>query len=610
LQPAEANGPSANEAGRGHDPARWYSERLASHRTRVNRLQRLHVRLAWIRVAAIVLTVAVSYQACNSRTVSAAWIGLGVAVIVALAVVLARLEAAMASGTAAIRYCENGLARVEERWMEGGETGLAYIEENHPYSVDLDLFGKGGLFGLLCTARTPAGKETLAGWLTTPAPVGEALARQEAVRELETRPELREQLWQSGGQIESEVAEDRLSAWIEAPSRAVSSPARLLAAGLALAGLPAVWFLSQGRPLPALLIFSVQAIFARRHRALVEEVSRRAYRRANELVAIQSLVGVLEATQFTSPTLVSLRAELAVGELPSRRRLGGLIRWVEWLESRRNAVYLVLTAPFLWGTQLAMAIEAWRARHGAVVARWVRAVSRVEAMASLATHAFEHPTHVYPELVADTTGPLFEATALAHPLLPRGTRVANDLRLGSGTQMLLVTGSNMSGKSTLLRTVGVNAVLAQAGAPICGQGLRMSRLEIGATLRTLDSLQGGTSRFFAEIKRLKDIVAMAERSPFTLFLLDEILHGTNSQDRQKGGEAVLRALLDRGAIGLCTSHDLALARLADELHPRARNAHFQDRIEGDRLIFDYRLREGIVTRSNALDLMRLIGLPV
>ena len=597
-------------AERGRDPSGWYRERLAAHRDRLGRLQRLHVQLAWARVAAILLTVAVSYQACNSRTVSGNWAWLGVAVIVALAVGIGRLESRMGQREAAIAYGEQGLARLEERWMEGGDPGLAYVDESHAYAVDLDLFGRGGLFGLLCTARTAGGKETLAGWLKQPAPAQEALARQDGVRELERRPELREQLWQAGGRIESEVAGDRLVSWIEAPSRAVSLWTRLSAAGLALAAVPALWLLAEGRLLPAALVFAAQLLFASRHRALVAEVSRAAYRRTSELAAVQELVALLEATEFESGTLRAMRAELTAGELPSRRRLGRLIRWVEWLESRRNVAYLVLTGPFLWGTQLAFAIEAWRARHGAVVGRWVRAVATVESLASLATFAFEHPDHTYPELVADARGPLCEATGLAHPLLPRATRVANDLRLGDGNQMLLVTGSNMSGKSTLLRTVGTNAVLAQAGAPICGQGLRMSSLQIGATLRTLDSLQGGTSRFFAEIKRLKEIVTMAERSPFTLFLLDEILHGTNSQDRQKGGETVIRTLLDRGAIGLCTSHDLALARLADELSPRARNAHFQDRIEGDRLIFDYCLRDGIVTRSNALDLMRLIGLPV
>ena len=199
---------------------------------------------------------------------------------------------------------------------------------------------------------------------------------------------------------------------------------------------------------------------------------------------------------------------------------------------------------------------------------------------------------------------------MAHPLLPPATRIGNDVRLDRATRLLLVTGSNMSGKSTLLRTVGTTTVLALAGAPVPADRLRLSYLRVGASLRTVDSLQAGVSRFFAEIKRLRNIVSLAERSPLTLFLLDEILHGTNSQDRFAGAAAITRALVGHGAIGLITTHDLTLARIVDELAPAAVNVHFEDVISDDQLHFDYKLRPGVVTRANALALMKLVGLPV
>jgi DNA mismatch repair ATPase MutS len=176
--------------------------------------------------------------------------------------------------------------------------------------------------------------------------------------------------------------------------------------------------------------------------------------------------------------------------------------------------------------------------------------------------------------------------------------------------LLVVTGSNMSGKSTLLRTVGVNAVLAQAGAPVCAATMTLSPLQIGASLRAQDSLEAGVSRFFAEIKRLHQVLVMATHKPPVLFLLDEILNGTNSQDRREGAEAVIRSLLERGAVGLVTTHDLALSELADTQGSLGTNVHFQDTLEGDRLLFDYKLRPGVVTRRNALDLMRLVGIDV
>jgi DNA mismatch repair ATPase MutS len=205
---------------------------------------------------------------------------------------------------------------------------------------------------------------------------------------------------------------------------------------------------------------------------------------------------------------------------------------------------------------------------------------------------------------------LLQAEAVAHPLLPSAKCVANDAAFDAGHRLLLVSGSNMSGKSTFLRTLGINVVLAQAGAPVRARSMRLSPLAIGATLRIQDSLQGGASRFYAEITRLKQLLDLAGGSPPLFFLLDEVLAGTNSHDRLQGAEALIRALVDRNAIGLVTTHDLALAQVADALAPRASNAHFEDRLEGGKMIFDYRLRPGVVTRSNALELMRAVGLPL
>jgi DNA mismatch repair ATPase MutS len=234
----------------------------------------------------------------------------------------------------------------------------------------------------------------------------------------------------------------------------------------------------------------------------------------------------------------------------------------------------------------------------------------MEALCSLAGHAWEHPEDPFPELTADAGGPLFDGEALGHPLLPEGACVRNDLRLDGDLQLLLVSGSNMSGKSTLLRTVGVNAVLAQAGGTVRARRLRLSPLAVGASIRINDSLLAGRSRFYAEITRLRELVALAAGDLPLFFLLDEILHGTNSHDRQIGAEAVVRGLVERGAIGLVTTHDLALAQVAEALAPQAANIHFQDHMEAGRMVFDYRIHPGVVTKSNALELMRSVGLDV
>jgi DNA mismatch repair ATPase MutS len=242
------------------------------------------------------------------------------------------------------------------------------------------------------------------------------------------------------------------------------------------------------------------------------------------------------------------------------------------------------------------------------VRTWLASAGEFEALGSLAAYGFERPDDILPDIVDE--GASFVADALGHPLLPAARVVRNDVRLDADQRLLIVSGSNMSGKSTLLRTIGLNAVLARAGAPVMARGLRIGPLSIGATLRIQDSLQDGRSRFFAEITRLKAVVDLARLQPPALFLLDELFHGTNSHDRLVGAAGVLRALLGLGAVGLVTTHDMALASIVESLGPTAVNVHFEDRIEDGEMRFDYTMKPGPVTASNALALMRAVGLDV
>jgi DNA mismatch repair ATPase MutS len=260
---------------------------------------------------------------------------------------------------------------------------------------------------------------------------------------------------------------------------------------------------------------------------------------------------------------------------------------------------------------VAVAIESWRAEFGGHVPEWLAIAGEYEALSSLATYAYEHPSDPFPIIEDDpeTAGSpaIFEGLRLGHPLVPAGRMVRNDVLLAGDVRMLIVSGSNMSGKSTLLRTVGINTVLAMAGAPVRAERLTLSPLAMGATLHIQDSLLAGRSRFFTEVSRIRRISDLAGRQPQLMFLLDEILQGTNSHDRRVGAAAILHALIERGAIGLITTHDLALTAIADETG-RAVNVHFDDEFREGELVFDYRLKSGPVTRSNALELMRAMGL--
>jgi DNA mismatch repair ATPase MutS len=350
----------------------------------------------------------------------------------------------------------------------------------------------------------------------------------------------------------------------------------------------------------------------------VHEVAHGVEKREQELEVLAALMARIERDPVSTPLLTRLRDELHATGRPPALEIRHLARIVDVLSSGHNQIFGPIAALLLLQTQLAFAVESWRTRCGPAVPRWLAAVAEYEALSALATYHAEHPGDPFPEIIAGP--PLYEGEQLAHPLLPQDVAVPNDVSLGgSSPHLLVVSGSNMSGKSTLLRTVGVNAVLAQAGAPVRAAHLKISPLAIGSTLRLNDSLQEGRSRFYAEITRIAAIVALAKQlskssDPHVpggvLFLCDEILSGTNSGDRLQGATGILRGLLSLGAIGLVTTHDLALTAVAEKLQPLARNVHFEDRFEHDVLLFDYRLRPGVVRAGNAIPLMRSVGLDV
>jgi hypothetical protein len=327
-----------------------------------------------------------------------------------------------------------------------------------------------------------------------------------------------------------------------------------------------------------------------------------------ELKLLALLLERIEREQFKSSKLVQLRSSLDTDGVPPSEQIGRFNRLVNTLNWYRNEFFAPFSLLLLWRTQFAFALEKWRSRCGPAIGPWLKTVGEVEALCALAGYAYEHPDDPFPEIVHH--GPVFDGTNLRHPLVPRAQCVPNSVRLGGGPVLLVVSGSNMSGKSTLLRTVGINAVLALAGAPVRAERLRLSPLAIGATLRIQDSLQAGTSRFYAEIQRIHHIMELTKGPLPVLFLLDEVLHGTNSHDRAVGAEAIVKGLISRGAIGLVTTHDLALAQVADVLAPRAANVHFEDEMVDGKMTFDYRMRTGVVHKSNALALMRAVGLDV
>jgi len=504
---------------------------------------------------------------------------------------------------------DQGLARLDDHWAGTGATGERFLNGSHPYAEDLDMFGHGSLFELLSRARTRVGEETLANWLLAPAAPDVVRARQSAVVELRPRLDLREDLALLGEGIRTGEDAQALAEWAAAPPWSVSRPTRVIAALLGLLAFATLilWIAGFGI-IPFLVTLVIGRAFAFRMKATVERIVNGIDGPGRDLTLLSEVLRRLERERFESPRLVELRAALDVEGVAPSQQIARLNRLIDLLDARRNMLFAPLAAVLLWPLQFAIAIERWRQSSGPAVARWLAAVGELEALGSLAGYSYEHPDDPFPELSEGEAS--FVGEGLGHPLIPETRSVRTDLRLSDDLRVLIVSGSNMSGKSTLLRTVGINTALALAGAPVRAAALRLSPLQVGASIRVQDSLQAGASRFYAEITRLRQIVGLTEGSLPVLFLLDEILHGTNSHDRRIGAEGVVRGLIERRAIGLITTHDLALARIAEELAPRAANVHFEDHLEDGKMTFDYRLRPGTVQRSNALELMRSVGLEV
>jgi len=602
------------------DPHTIYNDRLANHRAEAASLRAKERAVSIGRIVSFFAAVLVAVLHFSG------WIAIPIVAFVALIVAHDRLIHRRRHAEAAARFCERGIERVNGTWQGRGFDGSNFATEHHPFAADLDVFGKGSVYELLCIATTAAGRSTLARWLLHPGDVNaaEVRERQMAVNELRDRIDLREETFVITAEVAAEVEEARLDDWSRERSllgrgeRIASIVITALAVIAFAIGIPslisrlvnatnpgAMPLYSPYASLPLIVMIVVVSLFARQMAERVAKVVSAVERREPALALLAGLLSVMERQTFSAPRLIALRSKLERNGVPASRQIERLRKLVALLDARRNQFFAPFALLFLWTTNVAFAIERWRLESGAEIVQWISTIAEIEALLSLSSFAFEHPLFAMPEVVDGDA--LFDGDAVGHPLIPDDRRVANDVRIGGELRLLIVSGSNMSGKSTLLRAIGVNTILALAGAPVCAARLRVTPMSVGASISLNDSLSEGASRFYAEILRIRDVLRIP---PPLLFLLDEVLGGTNSHDRRIGAAAIIRGLVSRGAIGLATTHDLALAQIADDLAPRAANVHFEDHIENGSVMFDYRMRPGVVTKSNALELMRAVGIEV
>lgn len=628
-------------------PVVVYRERLKERQARVTAAEQRYGQLANLRLLLFVGGFGLAIASWGFALLTPLSLAVPALLFVVSVIWHERVARQKAHAELAAAHVEAGLARLEHRWAGQGLSGERLMPSEHPYAADLDLVGEGSLFELLCQARTRAGERTLAHWLSCPEhPLpGEEIeltdrlaSRVAAVQELREGLDLREALALAGAGLRAEVEPEALCQWGERPIWSPSMTAYALAwlptlaapllLGLAVAGLlPWTPFI-----LVAVAELVVYRFTARRLALLTGQVDSA----GRQLVVLSQVLQILEAERFEAPRLRELAGRLTVSGRQASVAISSLDRRLSWLEAMKNAFFAPLGLITLWPLHWTLAIERWRAQAGSELRAWLDTLGELEALSSLAGYAYEHPADPFAEiepLTATTReghAPRLHGEALAHPLLP--SCVPNDIDLGGDDGAVwMISGSNMSGKSTYLRTVGINIVLALAGAPVHARRLSLTPLALGATLRIQDSLHEGRSRFFAEVRRLKQLADLARGELPLCFLLDELLAGTNSHDRQVGARALLARFSEAGALGLVTTHDLALGgkEAGGEPTPWLRDKHFTDALVEARkgrssdpsvepldedpeqaLSFDYLLRDGPLQGSNALALMRAVGLDV
>lgn len=589
-----------------------YTKRLKLAQRAADVERKRHIRTGNLRLAVFVAAAAVAYFSLGRHVISPLWLVALFAAFLALAFIDDATLRKQLLAERCAAYYQRGLARINETWQKFGNTGSQFAQPNHMYATDLDLFSPGGLFQLLSVARTGPGESMLARWLTNATTVQEIEARHRAVAELRALLDFREHMATVGDHPIMEKEAGPLWEWGESPAIAVSPGQRIIAVFLSAAMAAAMFWwafveflwLAKAMPQPPLaalvtllVVAAITAAFGFWWRKKVAESVEAFEKIRPGLALLSDLLLIVERASFTTEELRKLQQKL-IGAVKPSTQIRRLNFFADMLDSRENLFVRIFGPPLLWTTHVTFAIEEWRSRYGRITRLWIEAISEIEALNSLATYSYEHPDDPFPEITKGEGE--FRGVNLGHPLLPGCVR--NSVSLDSQHPLLIVSGSNMSGKSTFLRTIGINTVLALAGAPVRAQSLRLSLLSLATSLHIADSLQEGASHFSAEIARIRQIVEIARARAPALFLIDEILQGTNSEDRRIGAEAILNRLVNMRAIGAITTHDLALTNITGE------NAHFRDQIRDGRMSFDYVLKPGVVEGSNALELMRLYGL--
>ena len=609
------------------DARSYYEKRLVHFESLLATSRQLDRRLSRVRLLLFLVAVALFFSASLFEPYHwLAYVLVGVAVIAFLIVARRQEEVGEKRDRAARlrRWYRHALARLDRDWNRLPDRPFDIPESAQQVATDLDLFGHGSLFQLIDQTTSPRGREILGSWLIDPCEPEIVAQRQSALAELAPDRSLREELYVRGLTVAESLADpaafvdwSQSPAWYERHPR-LSAMVPILSTTFLVLTVFAAILTNLPLAFAAGAVLLVNSVICLGYGGSLYETFNRVSSRHQEIGQYRSLFRLLKETTERCDGLGHLKDRLSGGNahvLDALKQLDGVMV----LASLRHAgliaiVHAMLQPTLLWDFHVCRRLDKWKRKFGSNVPDWFDGLGEFEALASLAVLRHDHPD--WCDATLDREADCLEGGQVGHPLIGEGDRVVNDVAVGPPGTVLLVAGSNMSGKSTLLRSIGVNAVLAQAGAPVCARTFRLPPIILATSMRIRDSLEAGVSFYLAALKRLKEVVDLAadpdrRKGRILLYLLDEILQGTNSKERHIAVAHVVAHLVSQGAIGAITTHDLELAT-SDLLTAAIRPVHFRERfeeIDGQRkMVFDYHLREGVATTTNALTLLRMVGL--
>lgn len=615
----------------------YFKDQEAHFTTLSNKLDKKYQQLSLIRIVSFIIALILLFYLANARM---GWALGALAIIFPIlfgVLIMRHKKVKFARDMAHLQKTINQeeLLRHDNK-LKDFPDGLQYFKPLHSYHLDLDIFGPHSLFQLVNRTATASGEQLLARWLSKPATIEEINARQEAVKELDPQPDWRQRFEAAGRYYKDPDSNTQpLLEWLKTPNRVRNNRfyrvafyifptiSMLLLLGFIFLDLNIYFFI--GSVIVNFAIISrIIPIASQTQQATTHSVK--------ALKAYQALIRQMEDTEFKSPYLQQLQSTFQQHGQKASAEIKELSQVLDGLDARTNQLYFLLNGIFMLDIYWMVRAERWKDNMRADIEHWFEAISQVDVLNSLAGFSYAKADYSFPELIS---GPQYiDATALGHPLLPAKNRVTNDFKMQGAGQIILITGSNMAGKSTFLRTVGVNIVLGLMGAPVCASSMRLSPMQVFTSMRTQDSLEESVSSFYAELQRLRQLLklvnaetamnSLTEDMPDTahdlqptpdlteglpvLFMLDEILKGTNSEDRHKGAEALIRQLSRLGASGFVSTHDLALGQMAEQA--RIKNFSFNSDVVGDSIRFRYKLEEGICQSFNASKLMQKMGIDI